>query len=173
MRQTEWSMTRPPRRPLHGLALVHGNEIPLYRQVCEHIRAAIRAGQLRPGDRVPSARDLAAQFGTARGTVDAAYAILAGEGYLVSRGAAGTVVSTELDSRAVASAASRQRPRSRAVRPGTLELLPLQLGLPALDAFPRKLWSRLVARHTRALAPTDMAYPEPSGYLPLREAIAG
>jgi GntR family transcriptional regulator/MocR family aminotransferase len=166
-------MTRSPTGLLHGLALVPGDEIPLYRQICEHMRAAIRAGQLRPGDRVPSARDLAAQFGTARGTVDAAYAILAGEGYLISRGAAGTVVSTELDSRAVSGAASRQRPRSRAAPPDRRELLPLQLGLPALDAFPRKLWSRLVARHARALAPPDMAYPDPAGYLPLREAIAG
>jgi GntR family transcriptional regulator/MocR family aminotransferase len=49
----------------------------------------------------------------------------------------------------------------------------LQLGLPALDAFPRKVRSRLVARHARAFAPTDMAYPEPSGYVPLRETIAG
>jgi GntR family transcriptional regulator/MocR family aminotransferase len=165
-------MTRSPTR-LRGLALVHGDESPLYRQICEHMRAAIRAGQLRPGDRVPSARDLAAQFGTARGTVDAAYAILAGEGYLISRGAAGTVVSTELDSRAVAGAASRPRLRSRAEPTPTHELLALQLGLPALDAFPRKLWSRLVARHARAIAPTDMAYPEASGYAPLREAIAG
>ena len=165
-------MTRSPTRPLRGLALVHGNEIPLYRQVCEHMRATIRAGQLRPGDRVPSARDLAAQFGTARGMVDAAYAILAGEGYLISRGPAGTVVSTELDSRAVAGAVSRQRPRSRAEPPARNVLRPLQLGLPALDAFPRKIWSRLVARHARAFAPTDMAYPEPSGYVPLREAIA-
>jgi GntR family transcriptional regulator/MocR family aminotransferase len=121
---------------------------------------------------VPSARDLAAQFGTARGTVDAAYAILGGEGYLISRGAGGTVVSAELNSRAVARAASQQRPRSRAEPPGTHKLLPLQLGLPALDAFPRKVWSRLVARHARAFAPSDMAYPEPSGYRPLREAIA-
>jgi GntR family transcriptional regulator/MocR family aminotransferase len=166
-------MTRSPTRLLRGLALVHGDESPLYRQICEHMRAAIRAGQLRPGDRVPSARDLAAQFGTARGTVDAAYAILAGEGYLISRGAAGTVVSTELDNRAVAGPASRQRPRSHAAPPRTHQLLPLQLGLPALDAFPRKLWSRLVARHARAIAPTDMAYPGASGHLPLREAIAG
>jgi GntR family transcriptional regulator/MocR family aminotransferase len=165
-------MTRSTTRLLRGLSLVHGGEIPLYRQICEHMRAAIRAGQLRPGDRVPSVRDLAAQFGTARGTVDAAYAILAGEGYLISRGAAGTAVSTGLDSRAVAGAASRQRPRSRPEPPGTHGPLPLQLGLPALDAFPRKAWSRLVARHARAFAPADMAYPEPSGYLPLREAIA-
>jgi GntR family transcriptional regulator/MocR family aminotransferase len=166
-------MTRSPTRALRGLALVRGDETPLYRQICEHMRAAIRAGQLRPGDHVPSARDLAAQFGTARGTVEAAYAILTGEGYLISRGAAGTVVSTELDSRAVARAASRQRPKSRAEPPARRELRPLQMGLPALDAFPRKIWSRLVARHARAIAPTDMAYPEPSGYPPLREAIAG
>src|SRR6516164_8611623 len=117
-------MTRSPTRLLRGLALVHGDAIPLYRQICEHLRAVIRAGQLRPGDRVPSSRDLAAQFSTARGTVDAAYAILAGEGYLFSRGASGTVVSTELDSRAIAGAASRQRPESRAEPPGTRELLP-------------------------------------------------
>ena len=173
MSQTRWSMIRSSTRRLRGLALVHGDETPLYRQICEHMRAAIRAGQLRPGDRVPSTRELAAQFGTARGTVDAAYAILAGEGYLIGRGAAGTIVSTELDSRAVVGAAGRERPNSRAKPPARNELRPLQIGLPALDAFPRKLWSRLVARHARAFAPTDMAYPEPSGYPPLREAIAG
>jgi len=49
---------------------------PLYRQIYEHIRTAITTGQLRPGDRVPSTRSLAERFGTARGTIDAAYAIL-------------------------------------------------------------------------------------------------
>jgi GntR family transcriptional regulator/MocR family aminotransferase len=48
----------------------------------------------------------------------------------------------------------------------------LQLGLPALDEFPRKIWSGLAARHARAFTPADMAYPEPSGYPPLRKAIA-
>jgi DNA-binding transcriptional MocR family regulator len=43
-------------------------------------------GQLSPGDRLPSCGLLAEQFATARGTVDAAYAMLAGEGYVVSRG---------------------------------------------------------------------------------------
>ena len=31
----------------------------------------------------------------------------------------------------------------------------------------------LVARHARGFAPVDMAYPDPAGYAPLREAIAG
>jgi GntR family transcriptional regulator/MocR family aminotransferase len=47
------------------------------------------------------------------------------------------------------------------------------MGLPALDAFPRKLWARLVARHARGLSTHDMTYPEALGFYGLREAIAG
>ena len=53
--------------------------------------SAIVAGQLHPGERLPSARGLAAQLGAARGTVEAAYAILAGEGWIIARAAAGTI----------------------------------------------------------------------------------
>jgi hypothetical protein len=42
-------MTQSATRLLRGLALVHGDEVPLYHQICAHMRAAIRAGQLRPG----------------------------------------------------------------------------------------------------------------------------
>ena len=72
-------------------------------------------------------------------------------------------------------------PRSdRAVRPGAPSALaaeapplPLRMGIPALDAFPRKLWSRLVAREARALSLAAMANPDPAGYGKLREAIVG
>ena len=166
-------MTRTSTTRLRGFALVRDDTVPLYRQVCEHIRAAIRAGQLRPGDRLPSTRSLAERFGTARGTMDAAYAILAGEGYLVGRGPAGTVVSADLDSRAIPAAPSTPRVAPPAPRTAVHAPRPFQMGLPALDAFPRKVWSRLVARQARGLAPADMAYPDPAGYAPLREAIAG
>ena len=166
-------MIRSPDRRLRGLALARDDATPLYRQVYEHIRTAIRSGQLRPGDRLPSTRSLAEQFGTARGTMDAAYATLAGEGYVVSRGPAGTVVSADLDRRVIAGATSRQHFSTPAPRPAIQAPRPFQMGLPALDAFPRKVWSRLVAHRVRALLPADMAYPDPAGYAPLREAIAG
>src|SRR5215472_12672062 len=166
-------MTRTSDRRLRGFALARDGTIPLYRQVYEHIRAAITTGQLRPGDRLPSTRSLAERFGTARGTMDAAYAILAGEGYLVGRGPAGTVVSADLDSRAIPAAPSTPRVAPPAPRTAVHAPRPFQMGLPALDAFPRKVWSRLVARQARGLAPADMAYPDPAGYAPLREAIAG
>jgi GntR family transcriptional regulator/MocR family aminotransferase len=43
--------------------------------------------------------------------------------------------------------------------------------VPALDAFPRDLWTRLLARHARGLAPPMMAYQDPAGDPALREAI--
>ena len=79
-----------------AIVLVRGAGAPLYRQIYDHFRTAIGVGQLQPGDRLPSARRLAEEFTTARGTVDAAYAMLAGEGYVVSRGPAGTMVSPDL-----------------------------------------------------------------------------
>jgi GntR family transcriptional regulator/MocR family aminotransferase len=47
------------------------------------------------------------------------------------------------------------------------------MGLPALDAFPRKLWARLVARRARSLSEIAMFSQDPAGYAPLRQAIAG
>jgi GntR family transcriptional regulator / MocR family aminotransferase len=153
--------------------LARQDEVPLYRQIYQHFRRAITAGQLSPGDRLPSCRRLAEQFATARGTVDAAYAMLAGEGYVVSRGPAGTVVSPDLGVPSFVKATARRR---RSVGPETIDASapkPFQMGLPALDAFPRKLWAHLVGRQIRRLSSADMTYPDPAGSKRLRHAIAG
>ncbi|MGA8261551.1 MAG: PLP-dependent aminotransferase family protein, partial [Arenicellales bacterium] len=44
--------------------------------------------------------------------------------------------------------------------------------LPAFDAFPLSLWSRQVAKHWRGRRDIIMGYGDPSGYMPLRRAIA-
>src|SRR3954463_2488676 len=72
--------------------MTHPVVSPLYRQIYERIRASIAEGRLQPGDRLPSARGYAQELGVARGTVDLAYAILAGEGYVETNGRAGTRV---------------------------------------------------------------------------------
>ena len=55
------------------------------RQVYDGLREAILAGRLRPGERLPSTRTLAAELGVARNTVVLAYAQLRTEGYVVGR----------------------------------------------------------------------------------------
>lgn len=160
------------RKPRPSPLARHG-EVALFRQIYEHFRRAIAAGQLAPGDRLPSCRRLAEQFATARGTVDAAYAMLAGEGYVVSRGSAGTIVSPDLAAPSFVRVASRPRASKGVETIEAGEPRPFQMGLPALDAFPRKLWAHLVGREARRFSSTEMVYPDPAGSKLLRQAIVG
>src|ERR1700712_619237 len=69
---------------------------PFYRQIYDRFRGAIAGGVLKPGDRIPSARALTKELGLARGTIEAAYSLLAAEGYIQARGQAGTIVTPGL-----------------------------------------------------------------------------
>src|SRR6201992_2817220 len=72
---------------------------PFYRQIYDRFRDAITSGVLKPGDRIPSARALGEELGLARGTIEAAYSLLAAEGYIQARGQAGTIVTPGLKPR--------------------------------------------------------------------------
>src|SRR5262245_18886177 len=155
------------------LVLERGAREPLHRQITQRIRAAILDGSLAAGTRLPSTRSLASQLAASRGTVELAYALLASEGYIAARGPAGTVVDPRL---AATRARAEPAPRRTYSRGDASEATPamprpFRLGLPALDAFPRKLWSRLVGRRARGLSTIAMVYQDPAGYLPLRQAI--
>src|ERR1700754_1016956 len=146
---------------------------PFYRQIYERFRGAINSGVLKPGDRIPSARALTSELGLARGTVDSAYSLLAAEGYIVARGQAGTIVTPDLKPHApIISMPQRSsdEPPAPSFRPDSI--LPFQMGLPALDAFPRKIWARLGARCVRGMQPAGMVHPSVFGLPALRAEIA-
>ena len=66
-------------------------------QVAEALRRAIAAGTYPRGSQIPSAPDLAEQFGVAKQTVSNAVKMLQDAGLLVSRVGAGTFVRTDID----------------------------------------------------------------------------
>ena len=148
---------------------------PIHREVYARVRQSIVDGRMAPGDRIAPTRTLAAQLGVARGTIDLAYSQLAAEGYILAEGARGTFVSPNLpkpvqpDLQPPAPASHRiERPAapSKAWKPQ------FSVGIPALDLFPRKLWSTLTARHARSLKPHDLGYPNAAGDPQLRHALA-
>jgi AcrR family transcriptional regulator len=65
---------------------------PPYRRIVSDVRRRIEAGELRPGDRVPSARAITREWGVAIATATKAHAALREEGLTVARAGVGTVV---------------------------------------------------------------------------------
>jgi GntR family transcriptional regulator/MocR family aminotransferase len=178
--------------PFPPIVLDRPSNIPLYRQIYNTLQKAVLSGQLIPGTRLPATRALADQLGVSRNCIISAFEQLFAEGYIEKRVGAGTYVSSQLPDgliRHQPHAALTAQPDTRPRIAGRQELLTIaeplrtvdqsryesrmfQPGLPAIDAFPTKLWQRLLARRWRDTPSTLLMYGEPAGYQPLREAIA-
>ena len=170
MREMAVMVNEAPSDHAKDMALSRDDSNPIYLQICARFKTAIAEGRLVPGDRVPSVRTLASELGLSRGTVNLAYQILAEEGYLKFRGAAGTFVDLRLKTTGAARSASSVQGHAPAEPSSNVR--PFQLGLPALDAFPRKTWNRLVSHCSRRLSAEQLGYPDPAGLMALRERIA-
>ncbi|CAA9410939.1 MAG: Transcriptional regulator, GntR family [uncultured Rubrobacteraceae bacterium] len=66
--------------------------VPIYVQLVEGVRHALRVGTLRPGERLPTVRGLAEELTVAPNTVVKAYNELQRAGLIESRPGVGTVV---------------------------------------------------------------------------------
>src|SRR4030095_15297859 len=66
---------------------------PKYIQIADHLRTRIVGGELRPGDEVPSERQVAADWQVSRPTATKALDVLRREGHVEGRQGAGTFVS--------------------------------------------------------------------------------
>lgn len=159
------------------------------RWLADAIRAEILEGRLAPGARLPATRDLARQYGVARGTVVRVFEQLRSEGYVAGVVGAGTRVSEVLPE-ALLQARPVPRPLEQAAKPrlNTLSRLAKRVTLfrgyeprslrafranqPALDLFPTTLWAQVAARRLRRASTALLLGSEPLGYLPLREAVA-
>jgi GntR family transcriptional regulator/MocR family aminotransferase len=162
--------------------------VPVHRQIYDGLRGAILDGRLRPGQRIPSSRGLAADLGVSRLPVLTAYEQLLHEGYLVGKTGAGTFVSDAVPDDLLHPAPTIDRARSARRSSGgvrrhvardraataswSFPVVPFQGGLPALDLFPFAAWAKLVARHVNAETPERLAYTDPAGLADLRVAIA-
>lgn len=172
--------------PLDFLRLDAVAREPLYRQLCDQLRALILEGSLPGGARLPSIRALASKLVIGRNTVISAYDQLAAEGYLESRQGSGTrVVNLGEHLLRVAGPGQQQspgpmpalssrgeimteQPRVRSV-PGKPAFHP---GTPELASFPFKVWSRLLARKARFGGEDLFGYHYLTGLPDLRRIIA-
>lgn len=74
------------------------SEVPIYRQLFTQVVLAILSGDLKPGDRLPSTRELARRFSIHPNTVSAGYRQLTEEGWAEYRHGSGVYVKTDASS---------------------------------------------------------------------------
>jgi len=177
--------------PLLFILLDRNSSDPLQLQIYTQIKDAVLAGRLKPGTKLSATRVFAKQLGVSRNTVLAAFELLRSEDYVVSIQGSGTQITNRLSEdllltqgnpRALSGNADivgktsklagyfgmgdhknrHHIPGMRAFRPG----------LPEIDEFPFKLWSRIIGRFWRNPPSGLLSSGEVGGYLPLRQAIA-
>jgi GntR family transcriptional regulator / MocR family aminotransferase len=164
-----------------------GSDLPPFLQIARALVGDIQRGRLRPGDRLPGSRTLAATLEVHRNTVLAAVDELVAEGWLDTTPARGTFVTRNLPDPRVWPSPRRLNVRARVpadvpfslpgapapYRPvvlprGTLEL---SSGSPDVRLAPARAiaraYRRVLTRH-----PNLLAYGDPQGHPSLRSAIA-
>lgn len=87
----------------------HRSEIPLYLQLRNQIVTGIGKGELKPGESLPTVRQLAADLGINSMTVSKAYQLLKTEGFLETDRRRGSVVSLPDASRPGVAAAFEEK----------------------------------------------------------------
>jgi GntR family transcriptional regulator len=69
-----------------------GSPLPVFGQIVQQVRQGMAQGALRPGDQLPTVRDLAAELVVNPNTVAKAYQELEKSGVIVTRRGAGTFI---------------------------------------------------------------------------------
>jgi len=161
---------------------------PLYRQVYDGYREAILRGDLVPGQKIPSSRELASEIHISRFPVLHAYAQLLAEGYFESHTGSGTFISSTLpeqmthpnhhrDNREHSPSGYRPVASRNRIYPPFQRNSNLRgwgtfgLHQPACDEFPFKVWSGLVSHHSRNPWSSSLQRIDPMGSSRFRLAL--
>ncbi len=148
------------------------------------LRNGVLQGPLAPGERLPSSRRAAADYGVSRGLIEEVYSQLLEEGLLERAVGRGTFIARRPVNTGVPTRAGLASCRQPSVSARGLELAsnrtcrvpqefkPFNAGVADSDEFPWKIWQRIQARAARDLQCADMNFTDPRGLPALRASIA-
>jgi GntR family transcriptional regulator/MocR family aminotransferase len=155
-----------------GIQLIRDGELPLSRQIYGTLRTRILEGRMKPGDALPSTRELAAQLGVSRNTVCEAYDMLLAEAFVESRQGAPTRVACGVQLDQIERGNVLREARTPGTKPFPQPIADFRTGLPDLRSFPMHQWLRLANSASESLTPEQWGYSGPEGFPSLREEIA-
>ena len=152
-------------------ALDPASAVPLYEQLYRSLAAEMRAGTLTAGTRMPGKRRLAAELSVSVNTVDAAYQILATEGYMEPRERSGFYVQEYL----ALPTRPEEVPPPVSAAPSEAAEPPVRFDLSTRGVdpglFPFRTWARL-QKELLYSSPQLLTHGDAQGDVELRQALA-
>ena len=154
-------------------ALDAASLVPLYEQLYESLAEEMRTGAIPAGTRMPGKRRLAGELSVSVNTVDAAYQLLAAEGYLESRERSGFYVQEYLALPTRPEGAVPPLPPPAAAEPAQQTPVQYDLSTRGVDPglFPFRTWARL-QKELLYSSPELLTHGDAQGDLELRCALA-
>jgi GntR family transcriptional regulator/MocR family aminotransferase len=153
-------------------ALDAASAVPLYEQLYQSLAQEMRTGALAAGTRMPGKRRLAAELSVSVNTVDAAYQMLAAEGYLESRERSGFYVQEYLALPARPAGVPEPQPL-HLPEPPPAPPVRYDLSTRGVDPglFPFRTWARL-QKELLYSSPELLTHGDAQGDPALRQALA-
>ena len=154
------------------------------RRIIAAIKEQVHGGTYQPGDRLPSSRAFAAEWGVSRTTVTAAYGQLIAEGYLINRPGARPIVAPGLVARPTPTLAPSSAVRRLSDYAERLLSLPAPTASPPVKIadfrygdlagadFPVLAWRRALTKVSLRRT-ARLRYADPQGDVDLRTALQG
>ncbi len=153
---------------------------PRYEQLAQAIENAIHAGELKPGDRLPPVRELAAEAGVSLTTVTAAFEVLSQRNLIYAHVGRGTFVA--VTGRSEASRPIRRSggsgwrrrllmnlgARLQGLHPGAMDC---STGRPDVALLPVKVVRRALASVARKVTAEELQYAGPEAVEPLARVL--
>ncbi|MCK4508253.1 MAG: PLP-dependent aminotransferase family protein [Desulfuromonadales bacterium] len=166
-----------------GIGERQREKIPLYEEVAGKINFLIEQGTMRPGDRVPSIRNLSKQLQVSINTVKEAYSLLEDRCMLEARPQSGYYVRARLPELPAEPVVDHPTINPSEVSLSKIyqivmrdllnpNLLQLGIAIPNPELLPIEKLNRMLARETRRFPTQSVAYELPPGNLRLRKQIA-
>ncbi len=168
-----------------ALTIDSSSTAPVYKSLALAIRESIQAGRLSPGQKLPSASELAELVGTSRSTIVKAYQTLIAEGYLETLVGSGTYVKSTLRIENVSnygnaikcldvelSKLASQLMEKKSSLASAGDLPALNFGAPPPGLLPVRTWQDILLQYCKAEDRKIEYTSDACGYLPLRTAIA-
>jgi len=158
----------------------------MHAQLYEQLKNGVYNGMLRPGDRLPSSREMSRELNVSRNTILQVFEQLTVEGYFETQTGSGTFISkiTGKFSRPRGQVLSSAEKTARSpAKPYGLNnafsghasefepIRPFQQSVPLVAEFPFAAWAQISAEVNKKMSSLHLGYDDAQGYLPLRKAL--